>query len=133
MNKLSYCDISGISYWACLTTLALLWFLNIPISFLPQASNTFCFLRKSSLFSFCSLSSVTITSSERTFLTTMSKDLSSTTSLGHSFPIIAYVMLHYYLFSSSTPYLLYYNLHGVSHMSLMSTLATPVPNIVLST
>ena len=132
MNKLSYCDISGISYWACLTTLALLWFLNIPISFLPQASNTFCFLRKSSLFSFCSLSSVTITSSERTFLTTMSKDLSST-SLGHSFPIIAYIMLHYYLFSSSTPYLLYYNLHGVSHMSLMSTLATPVPSIVLST
>ena len=82
MNKLSVfcCDTSGIYYWASLTTLALLWFLNIPISFLPQASNTLCFLRKSSLFSFWSVSSATVTSSERTFLTTMFKDLSSATS-----------------------------------------------------
>lgn len=118
MNKLSvfYCDTPGIYYWASLTTLALLWFVNIQISFLLQASNTFCFLRKFSLFSFCSLSSVTVTSSERTFLTTMSKDLSSATSSGHFFSIIAYIILHQNLFSSPPPYLLYYNLHDVRHV-----------------
>ena len=134
MNKLSvfFCDTSGIYYWASLTTLALLRFLNIQISFLPQASNTFCFLRKFSLFSFCSLSSITVTSSERTFLTTMSKDLSSATSSGHFFSIIAYIILHQYLFSFPH-HICCIIIFTMSGMSLISTLATPVPSILLNT